>query len=138
MAIQDRNISKAAYAVRECVLLTAPATATGQSDLEVDEVIVGFPFEVVAVEIHATAVTATITCDVKIGTTSVLASAVTPVANTATAGTLSTTLTSRQGSASTSTLRFHYTSNGSGASTALKARVWIRPLGLSGDVLGLR
>ena len=138
MSTQDRNTHKDAYIARECVLLVAPATATAQADLEVDEIVPGFPFEVVRVEAHATAVTATITLDVKIGTTSVLASAITPVANTATAGTLSTTLASRQGAASTSTIRLHYTSNGSGAATSLKARVWIRPLGLAGDVLGLR
>lgn len=132
MSVQDKNVSAVANVARECVVLIAPATANSQSDLEVDEVIPGYPFEVVAVEVHATAVTATISCDVKIGTTSVLASAITPVANTATAGSLSATRSARRGT-STSVLRLHYTSNGSGAATALKARVWIRPYPLNGE-----
>lgn len=138
MAVQDRNTSKDAYVARELVTLHLPTSATSQADLECDEITIGFPFQVERVSVHATAVTATITCDVKIGTTSVLASAITPVANTDTAGTLSTTLANRQGTASTSTLRFHYTSNGTGAATGLKARVWIRPLGMAGDVQNLR
>lgn len=137
MAVQDRNTSKDAYIGREVIRLVAPATATSQADLEVDEVTIPFPFEVTSVEVHATAVTATITADVKIGTTSVLSGAVTPVANAATAGTLSSTLANKRGAAN-SILRLHYTSNGTGAATSLKATVVIRPLGMAGDVTNLR
>lgn len=133
MAVKDRNISPSAFVARDCILLTAPATATSQTGLEVDEMVPGFDFQVVRVEIHATAVTAIISADVKIGTTSVLSSAVTPVANAATEGTLSSTLANIRGS-STDAIRLHYTSDGSGAATALKARVWIRPQPLNGEI----
>lgn len=132
MAVKDRNVLTTASIAKECVLLTAPATATSQADLEVDEVVPGFAFQVVRVEVHATAVTATISATVKIGTTSVLASAITPVAGAATAGTLSSTLANLRGS-STDAIRLHYTSNGTGAATALKARVWIRPQSMNGE-----
>lgn len=133
MAVKDRNVLPTASVARECVLLVAPATATSQAALEVDEVVPGFAFEVVRVEVHATAVTATISADVQIGSTSVLTGAVTPVANTATAGTLSTTLASRRG-ASTDAIRLKYTSNGTGAATSLKVRVWIRPQSMNGEI----
>jgi hypothetical protein len=132
MAVKDRNVLPTAGIAKECVLLVAPATAVSQAALEVDEVVPGFAFQVVRVEVHATAVTATISADVRIGTTSVLSSAVTPVANTATAGTLSSTLSALRGS-STDALRLHYTSNGTGAATSLKARVWIRPQSMNGE-----
>lgn len=132
MAVKDVNVAQDAKVALECILLTAPATAVSQTDLEVDEVIPAYAFEVERVEVHATAVTATITCDVKIGTTSVLSAVVTPVANTATAGTLSSTLANIRGTSSEA-IRLHYTSNASGAATALKARVWIRPLPMNGE-----
>ena len=133
MAVRDKDVDKNAALGRKLVLLTAPATATGQTALEVDTTVPGFAFEIEKVEVHATAVTATISADVQIGSTSVLSAAVTPVANAPTAGTLSSTLANIRGS-STDELRLLYTSNGTGAATALKARVWIRPIPGNGEV----
>jgi hypothetical protein len=71
--------------------------------------------------------------DVLIGSTSCLASAITPVAATPTAGTLSTTLANKQGSA-TAVLKAAYTSNGTGAATNGFVTVWIRPQHMNGEV----
>lgn len=137
MAVQDRNTHKDAYVARELVRIQIGTTATGQTAKVPDSVTPGYAFEVVKVEANALTVTATISYDVLIGSTSCLASAVTPVAATPTLATLSTTLASRQGS-STAIIKGAYTSNGSGATTNGIISVWIRPLGLAGDVVGLR
>lgn len=132
MAVQDKNISKTAKVAWKAIRLALGTTATSQTAKRTDAVTVGFPFEVMAVEVDALTVTATISMDVQIDTTSVLASAITPVADTPTAGTLSTTLANRRGS-STGILNLKYTSNGSGAATNGFATVWVRPTPLNGE-----
>jgi hypothetical protein len=86
------------------------------------------------VEIYATAVTAVITANVKIGTVTALASAVTPVAGTATAATLATSKAARRGS-TTDAINVEYTSNGAGAMTRGNVRVWIRPFPMSDEAM---
>lgn len=131
MAVKDTNIKKDAKVARECLELSL-LSAVSQTGKKVDGVTPGFAFEIVRVEANALTVTATITADVKIGATSALASAVTPVAETPTAATLATTDAARRGSA-TDTIFLHYTSDGTGAVTNAKVRVWIRPLPLNGE-----
>lgn len=132
MSVTDKKANNQAKFARECIRLAIGTTATGQTAKVPDSVTPGFAFEVVAVEANALTVTATISFDVLIGSTSCLASAITPVAATPTAGTLSTTRASRQGT-STSILKAAYTSNGTGAATNGFIAVWIRPLGMNGD-----
>lgn len=126
MAVKDRNVEKDANVALECITLELGTTATGQSALLTDAVVPGYDFLVTKVEAFATSVTAAITMDVLIGTVSVLASAITPVANTVVAGTLATAYTARQGT-STGEIRLRYTSDGTGAAVRGKVRVWIRP-----------
>ncbi len=126
MAVKDRNVEKNANVALECLTFDLGTTATGQTALLTDAAIPGYDFRVEKVEVFATAVTAAITVNVLIGTTSVLASAITPVANTVVAGTLATAYTARAGTA-TGELRVRYTSDGTGAATRCKVRVWIRP-----------
>lgn len=133
MAVKDSNILPTAKVALECLTLIIGTTSTSQSDIEVDEVTPAFDFEVERVEVYATAVTATASVDVKIGTTSVLSSAVTPVAGTATAGTLSSTLANIRGSSS-DLVRLHYTTNGTGVITNGRVRVWIRPQPMNGEI----
>lgn len=133
MAVKDKNIAKDAFHARKCIQFALGTSAISQTAKKTDAITIGFPFEVVSVEAYALTVTATITVDVHIGTTSVLSAAVTPVADTPTAGTLSTTLASRRGT-STDILSLKYTSNGSGAATNGFVTVWVRPRPLNGEV----
>ena len=132
MAIRDRNISKDASVARECLSMALGTTATGQTAALTNAITPGFSFRVVKVSVFAETVTATISVDVQIGGTSVLASAITPVAGTETAGTISATNANQIGGSSAQ-LQFKYTSNGTGAATGCVANVWIVPLGLEHD-----
>jgi len=134
MAIRSRNVKKTAALGKECVQLALGTTATSQTAKRTDAVTIPYAFQVLSVEVYALTVTATISVDVQIGSTSVLSAAVTPVADTPTAGTLSATVASTQGAAA-SVLSLKYTSNGTGAATNLYASVWIRPLGMEGDAI---
>lgn len=133
MAVKDTNISKTSAVAKKVIKLSIGTTAISQTAKRTDAITPGFAFEVVGVEFYALTVTATITGDVQIGTTSVLTGAVTPVADTPTAGVLSTTQASRRGTA-TDVLSLKYTSNGSGAATNGHAYVTIRPRPLNGEV----
>lgn len=107
-------------------------TAINQTAAVALGIIPGFRGEVVKVEVWASAVTATISTDVLVGTTSVLTGAVTPVAGAATAGTLATARSTRR-FMPTDQLNFTYTTNGTGAATNLKVTAWIRPYPLNGE-----
>jgi len=131
--IGNRKVDPNADFAKESMTLLLGTTATGQTAKRVDAYTPGFAFKVVKVEVYALTVTATISVDVQIGSTSVLSSAVTPVADTPTAGTLSSTTASLIGSA-TSVISLKYTSNGTGAATACYARIWIRPQPMNGEV----
>lgn len=131
--IKDYKLDPNGKVVLKCVDLHIGTTATSQTALLTDAATPGFPFKVVAVEAMSTAVTATISVDVQIGSTSVLNAAITPVANTPTAGVLSPTTANLIGSA-TGILKLKYTSNGTGAATNMRVRVWIRPEPLNGEV----
>lgn len=133
MSVTDRNIDKNARFARECINLELGASAISQTGKQTDSVVPGFAFEIVRVEVYALTVTATISADVQIQGATALASAVTPVADTPTAGTLAATLAAKRGSA-TDAIQLKYTSNGSGAATNLRARVWIRPVPVQGEV----
>lgn len=131
--VTDKKMDPGANAVKECLAFALGTTATGQTGKRTDAMTVGFPFKVVRVEAYALTVTAVISLDVQIGTTSVLASAITPVADTPTAGTLSTTNANLIGT-STSVISFKYTSDGAGAATNCFVNVWVRPEPLNGEV----
>ena len=133
MAVKDRNVSPASNIGVKAIRLAIGTTATGQTAKVPDAVTPGFAFQVVRVEANALTVTATISFDVLIGSTSCLASAITPVAATPTAGTLSSTLANVKGS-STAILKAAYTSNGTGAATNGFVTVWIRPQHMNGEV----
>lgn len=133
MAITDLKMAKGANTGKECVRLTLGTTAVSQTNKKVDGVVIPFAFYVERVEVNALTVTATITVDVQIGSTSVLASAITPVAATPTVGSMSATIANRKG-ASGAVLSALYTSNGTGAATNATVTVWIRPRPLNGEV----
>lgn len=133
MSVRDRHMSKTGYTARKCITLHIGTTATSQTGKKTDGTIPGFAFEVTRVEVNALTVTATISVDVQIGTTSVLTGAITPVAATPTAGTLSSTLASTRGDA-TEAINVLYTSNGSGAATNAVVRIWVRPIPQNGEV----
>lgn len=130
----DTRLDKNGKATVKCILLEVGATAVSQTALLVDALIPGFGFQVTKVEAYAKTVTAAITFDVLIGATSVLASAITPVADTPTAGTLATAVTALRGTA-TSELRLRYTSDAAGAATRARVRVWVRVFPLNGESL---
>ena len=133
MAVKDINMLKTAHTPKKCITLALGTSATSQTGKRTDAATPGFAFEVTKVEVYALTVTAVITVDVQIGTTSVLTAVVTPVADTPTAGTLSSTLANIRGS-STDIISLKYTSDGAGAATNARARVWIRPVPANGEV----
>lgn len=136
MAVRDKDFLSTANAGHQVLTMPIGATATSQTDLEVDEVTPGFNFEIVRVQVHATAVTATASVNVLIGSTTALTGAITPTAGNVVSGTLSTTAASRRGS-STDSIIVQYTTNGSGAITNGKVRVWVRPFPMNGEVMPL-
>jgi len=107
-------------------------TATSQAGVLFGAVTPGYRFKVTGVKVFAVTVTATISVDVQIAGTSVLSSAVTPVAGTETAGTLSSTVANLLGTASNQ-LQVKLTTNGSGAATNLSVMVYIRPYPMNMD-----
>lgn len=133
MAIRSRNIKKTAAVGLECIQLSIGTSAISQAGKRTGLTTVAYPFQVVSVEAYALTVTATISFDVQIGSTSVLSAAITPVADTATAGVLSATTANTRSSAANAVLSLKYTSNGSGAATNGYVNVWIRPYGMEGD-----
>lgn len=133
MSVTDLKVAKAANFAKECIRLQLGTTAVSQTAKVADAVKPGFAFEVVKVEVNALTVTATITVDVLIGSTSVLTGAITPVAATPTAGTLSTAIATVRGTA-LEAINVAYTSNGTGAATNAIVSVWIRPIPANGEV----
>lgn len=134
MSVTDNKINQSAKVALECIRLALGTTATGQTGKQTDGVVPGYAFQVVKVEVNALTVTATISVDCLIGSTSVLTGAITPVAATPTAGTLSSTLANVRGTA-TEAINVQYTSNGTGAATNGYLSVWIRPIPLNGEIL---
>jgi hypothetical protein len=136
MGVKDNHVLPSERLADKCLTMPIGTTATGQTALEVDELRPGFNFEIRKVEVHATGVTATASVNVLIGSTTALASAITPVAGDVVQGTLSTTMAARRGN-STDNIVVQYTTNGSGVITNGKARVWIRPFPMNGEVMPL-
>ena len=134
MAVSDKKMLNTGKATWKPIRFVLPATSTGQTDLEVDSCIPGFNFEIVRVTARATAVTATQTVNVKIGTVSALASQLAVVAEVDTAATLSTTKANRRGSA-TDEINVEYTTNGTGVITNGRVTVWVRPFPLSDEAM---
>lgn len=129
--ITDKAISPTAALGRK--LITVPIiTAINQTATVALGMIPGFAGEVTKVEVWASAVTATISVDVAVGSTSVLTGAVTPVATTVTAGTISATPATRR-FLRTDQLNIKYTTNGTGAATNLRVQVWVRPYPQAGE-----
>lgn len=131
MAVNDKNVSKAAK-IAEKELVVSIVTAVSQSDVVAFSYVPGFPFEIVSVKNYARTEAGAVTADVKIGSTSALASAVAFATATATTASLSSTLASRRGS-STDAINVHYTSDGTGALTNGHVVVVFRPMPLNGD-----
>lgn len=129
--ITDKAIEPGA-AVALTPIVCSITTATSQTGRVSLATIPGFNGQVEKVEAWATAVTAAITVDVAVGSTSVLSAAITPVADTVTAGTLSSTITACRFT-STDQLNFKYTTDSAGAATNLKITVWVRPYPMNGE-----
>lgn len=134
MGIRDSQLQASSRTGDKC--LTFPfiiASATSQTALKVRGATVPFPFLITRVEVFAKTVTAVLSVDVQIGTTTVLSAVITPVADTPTAGSLSTTRTSLTG-ASGDIVNVLYTTDGSGAFTGTDVKVWLRPQPATGEV----
>jgi hypothetical protein len=134
MAVSDKKMLNTGKAAWKPIRFVMPATATGQTDLEVDSCIPGFAFEIVRVTARATAITATQSINVKIGTTTALASPLTVVAAVDTAATLATSKAARRGGAAEE-INLEYTTNGAGVITNGRVTVWIRPFPMSDEAM---
>lgn len=130
--IQDRDVHQQANVAKEYITLGRGTVAANQADVKVDSFKPGYAFEIVSVQEFGSAVTATATYDLKIGTTSALSGARTPVANTRGDATLSATAANKRGTAAQE-LNLHVTTNGTGAFSNLSVRVGIRPRGMRGE-----
>ncbi len=130
--INDKAIEPTAATPRTAIPLEV-VTALSLTSAVVASVQPGYAFEVVKVEDYARTVTATISYDCKIGSTSVLSATATPVAATRTTRTLATSRATRRGT-STSAINIELTTNGTGAAVNMKVTVWIRPYPLNGEV----
>jgi len=100
------------------------SVGNAQADVEQHAHNPGYNYEVVGVEVYATGVTAAASVDVKVGGTSVLSSAITPVAGSEVKGTVLTT--GEQFGAADDDITIHATTDGGGDITNLDARVWYR------------
>jgi hypothetical protein len=107
-------------------------TAVSLADVKVGTITPGFRFQIESVKVFAETVTATISVNVKIGTTSVLTGAITPVAGTDTSGTLVSTVASRRGTSSQA-INVHVTTNGTGAARNITVEVTLRAFPSNGD-----
>lgn len=123
--ITDKKMDKTGLAGHHTITFPIATTATGQTGKLVGAFTPGIAGKVVKVVVMATGVTATISVDVQIGGTSVLSSAITPVAGTETAGTLSSTLANVRFK-STDQIQVKYTSDGTGAGVNLQVYVQVR------------
>lgn len=121
MAVTSEKLSNALPPIP--IRLAIGTTAVSQTGKAVDGVTPGYAFQVARVEVDALTVTATISIDVQIGTTSVLSAPITPVAATPTAGVLGTSVLG----GAASVLSALYTSNGTGALTNGYVTVWLKP-----------
>lgn len=134
MAVKDINILPTADAALSCITMIVGTTSTSQTDAEVDSSVPGFNFQIERVEGYCTDQTDTVTVNIKIGSTTALASALTLTDDAVAAATLATAVTARRGS-NTEAINLEYTSNGSGEIVAGKVRVWIRPYPMNGESL---
>jgi hypothetical protein len=134
VAVSDKKMLNTGKSALKCLTMPIGTSAVSQTDLEVDELRPGFNFEIVKVEVHATSVTATASVNVLIGSTTALASVITPTTANVVQGTLATSKAARRGSA-TENIVVQYTTNGSGVIVNGKVRVWIRPFPMSDEAL---
>lgn len=134
--IQDKAIAPSANIRLNSIGPVPITTATSQSAVLAFAIAPGYRFRVHQVDVFATAVTATITCDVQIGSTSVLSTAITPVAGSSVTANPASGLVAQQtrtAADAAQTLNVRYTTDGTGAATNLRVTVWIRPFPMNGE-----
>lgn len=99
MAITDRKVHPDAHLADKVYQAVRDTVAASQTDLKIGVHRPGYRFRVVGVEVFCSALTGTVSVDVKIGTVSVLTAVITPSAAARVAGTLAAALASLVGSA---------------------------------------
>lgn len=122
MPITDRNVDQGADFAQHQIVLGARDIPISQSDVLMDSFLPGFPFEIVAVQHFADAITAAATYMVKVVAVDALAAETAPTAVTRGDATLHATVANRRGGA-TDPINLHMTSDGTGVMTDLKVRV---------------
>lgn len=122
------NIHRDSPLAKRDVVLSVQSVGNDEAATLFDSYKPGFPFEVVGVQHFAEAIVATASYDVQIGSTSVLAAAEVPTADTREDGVLSATWANRLGGAADE-LNLKCTTNASGTLTGLKVKVTIIPQG---------
>jgi hypothetical protein len=131
MAVTDRKVHREAkVAVKHIVVPLT--TATNQSNVKAFSFRPGYGFKIEGVQTYCLAKAGTVTADVRIGTTSVLASAASFTAATRADATLATNAPK---GTPTSDINVHYTTDASGALTNGFVVVTIRPYPINGDVV---
>lgn len=130
MGIQDRQVHRNAK-FAEHTERVGITSAVSQTDAKVDFIVPGVPFEITGVDTYCLTKTGAVTADVKIQTTSALATAAAFTAAARVPAALSTTLANIRGG-STDAINIHYTTDGTGALTHGRVRVTWRPQVASG------
>lgn len=97
MAITDQKVHPDARLADRIWQAVRDTIVASQTDLKIGIHRPGYRFRVVGVEVFCSALTGTVSVQVKIGTVSVLTAAITPTAGARVAGTLSATQANRIG-----------------------------------------
>lgn len=126
MGVQDANVvdGKEGRVSHKAISFALDSVGTGLTDDPVLSHSPDYDFEIIDVEVFCQATVATAALDVKIGSTSALASAITPVADTEVKGTIEQT--SEQFGNAGDAINVEVTTDGTGTITGLQGRVWIR------------
>jgi hypothetical protein len=133
MAITDRKVHPDARLADKIHNVYRDTTVASQTDLKIGIHRPGYRFRVVGVEVFCSALTGTVSVQVKIGTVSVLNAVITPIAVTRVAGVLSATLANLVGK-STEDINVEVTTAAASTLDDVTVTVTLRPYPVNQEV----
>lgn len=133
MAITDRKVHPSAHLADQIWQAVRDTVAASQTDLAVGIHRPGYRFRVLDVEVFCSALTGTVSIDVKIGTVSVLNAVITPTAGARVAGVLSAAIADVVGKA-TEDINVEVTTAASSSVDDLVVTVKYRPYPVNSEV----
>lgn len=133
IAITDRKVHPDAHLADKIWQAVRDTIGASETDLKIGIHRPGYRFRVLGVEVFCSALTGTVSVDVKIGTVSVLNAVITPTAGARVAGTLATALASRVGS-STEDINVEVTTAATSSLDDVNVTVVTRPYPVNQEV----